>query len=140
MYQMRGTRVARILDITAELSEEGACLEYLEKLRWPNGVVCVKCSEKKISHIHSHGKTGKPRELYQCLVCRTQFTVRTGTIFQDSHLPLTAWFKAIALVAGSRRKMPVGRLQQELGVQYRTASHLLKRIRKAMDSGGLLEL
>jgi transposase-like protein len=132
--------VARILDITTELSEEEACLEYLEKLRWPDGVKCVKCGEKRISRIISHGKTGKPRHLYQCLVCRTQFTVRTGTIFRDSHLPLTAWFKAIALIGGSKKRMNVTRLQRELNVQYRTASYLLDRIHRALQSGGKLEL
>jgi transposase-like protein len=132
--------VARILDITKELSEEEACLEYLEKLRWPDGLECVKCGAKKISRISSHGKTGKPRHLYQCLICRSQFTVRTRTIFQDSHLPLTAWFKAIALICGSKRKMNPTRLMRELNVQYRTASSLLLRIQKALESGGRLEV
>jgi transcription antitermination factor NusG/transposase-like protein len=132
--------VAKILDITAEFSQEEACLEYLEKLRWPEGVKCLKCGASKISRILSHGKTGKPRHLYQCLVCRTQFTVRTGTIFRDSHLPLTAWFKAIALICGSKKKMNVTRLQRHLNVQYRTASYLLHRIHRALESGGRLEV
>jgi uncharacterized repeat protein (TIGR01451 family) len=102
-------------------------------------VECVKCAEKKISRITSTGKTGKPRHLYQCLICRTQFTVRTGTIFRDSHLPLTHWFKAIALVCGSKRTINVTRLQRELNVQYRTASYLLLRIHRAIESGGQLE-
>src|SRR5437773_10413809 len=95
-----GCSVARILDICKELASEDACLDYLERLRWPSGVQCVKCSSQKISRIMTHGKSGKPRHLYQCLACRAQFTIRTGTIFQDSHLPLTSWFKAIALIAG----------------------------------------
>jgi hypothetical protein len=132
--------VARILDITKEFSEEEACLDYLEKLRWPEGVVCVKCSGKKISRITSRGKTGKPRHLFQCLVCRAQFTVRTGTIFRDSHLPLTSWFKAIGLICGSKRRIDVARLMRELDVQYRTASYLLARINRALDSGGRLEI
>jgi len=132
--------VARILDITKQLPDEESCLEYLEKLRWPEGVQCVRCGAKKISRISSHGKTGKPRHLYQCLTCRAQFTVRTGTIFQDSHLPLTAWFKAIALICGSKRPINPTRLMRELDVQYRTASSLILRIQKAMESGGQLEI
>src|SRR2546430_17052189 len=132
--------VAKILDITKEFSEEEACLDYLEKLRWPQGVTCVKCGEKKISRILTRGKTGKPRHLFQCLACRAQFTVRSGTIFRDSHLPLTSWFKAIALVCGSKRGVDVPRLMRELDVQYRTASYLLTRIRRALQRGGRLEI
>jgi len=139
-YLARVGAVARILDITNQLSDEEACVQYIEKLRWPDGVVCVKCGGKKISRISSRGKTGKPRHLYQCLACRAQFTVRTGTIFQDSHLPLTAWFKAIALIGSSTRQMNATRLMRELDVQYRTASSLLLRIQKALESGGQLEI
>jgi transposase-like protein len=132
--------VAAILDITAEFSTEEACIEYLERLRWPEGVSCPKCSMKKISRIITHGKTGKPRRLYQCLECRTQFTVRTGTIFRDSHLPLVMWFRAIALVGTSRREIKANRLKRELNVHYQTASFLLSRIHKAVVSGGRLEV
>ena len=132
--------MARILDITKGLSREESCLEYLEALRWPNGVECMKCTEKRISRIISSGKSGKPRHLYQCLACRAQFSVRTGTIFQDSHLPLTTWFKAIALVCSAKRKVSVTRLQRELDVQYRTAASLLHRIQQALERDGQLEV
>ena len=132
--------MATILDINREFSTEEACFEYLEGLRWASGVECPKCFEKKISRISTRGKTGKPRHLYQCLQCRNQFTVRTGTIFQDSHLPLTTWFKAIALVAGTKNEATASMLQRRLKIHYRTASYLLARIRQAMASGGDLEL
>ena len=132
--------MTRILDITKTFSREESCRQYLESLRWPNGVECVTCAGTNISRIISRGKTGKPRHLYQCLICRAQFTVRSGTIFRDSHLPLTSWFKAIALICGSKKRINVTRLQRELNVQYRTASYLLNRIHKALESGGLLEI
>jgi len=132
--------VVRILDINTEFSTEEACFEYLERLRWPGGVECPKCFGKKISRINSNGKTGKPRRLYQCLVCRNQFTARTGTIFQDSHLPLTTWFKAIALVGEAKNEANVNRLKRKLKIHRRTASYLLTRIRRAMASGGRLEI
>jgi transposase-like protein len=131
--------MVRILDVTTELSSEEACLEYLERLRWPNGVECVKCGAKKISPISTRGKTGKPRQLYQCLACRSQFTVRTGTIFQDSHLQLNLWFRAVALICRSK-KINVTRLKNALNVHYRTASYLLARIQGAIQSGGNLEV
>jgi transposase-like protein len=132
--------VGGILDIEREFSTEEACFEHLERLRWPAGVECPKCLGKKISRINTRGKTGKRRRLYQCLLCRNQFTVRTGTIFQDSHLPLTTWFKAIALVADTKNKASVNMLKRRLKIRYRTASYLLIRIRQAMATGGRLEL
>jgi hypothetical protein len=131
--------VAQIFDIK-QPGDEDACLQFLEQLRWPAGVECVRCFHKKISRITSKGRTGKPRHLYQCLACRTQFSVRTGTIFQDSHLPLTAWFKAISLIGTSKRDMNVNRLKRELNVQYRTAAYVLARIQKALVTGGRLEV
>jgi transposase-like protein len=132
--------MTRILDITKSFSKEEPCRQYLEKLRWPNGVECVTCNEKHISKIVSRGKTGKPRHLYQCLSCRTQFSVRTGTILRDSHLPLTVWFKAIALVCGSKQRIKAASLRNDLNVNYRTASFLLNRIYGALESGGHLEV
>ena len=132
--------MVRLLDITKELSTEEDCLEYLERLRWPEGVNCCKCLAKKISRISSHGKTGKPRHLYQCLQCRAQFSVKTGTIFQDSHLPLTIWFKAIAFVGTATKNISANSLKRELNVHYRTASYLMARIQRAVGSGGRLEV
>jgi transposase-like protein len=131
--------LVRLLDICAEFSSEEDCFGYLERLRWPSGVQCPRCLEKKISRIATRGKSGKPRHLYQCLICRTQFSIRTGTIFQDSHLPLTAWFKAIALV-GAAKEVNVNVLKRELNVHHRTASYLLSRIQQAMAKGGELEV
>ena len=127
----------RNMVLARELSDEEAYLEYLEKLRWPKGVKCTKCGKKKISRITSRGTTGKPRHLYQCLVCRTQFTIRTGTILQDSYLPLKKWFKAISLVLQGTN---VATLQREIDVQYRTAEYLMSRIHDARSRGERLEV
>ena len=131
--------MVRLLDICVEFSTEEDCLGYLERLRWPSGVQCPRCLGKKISRIATHGKSGKPRHLYQCLICRTQFSILTGTIFQDSHLPLMAWFKAIALVGGTK-EVNVNVLKRELNVHHRTASYLLSRIQQAIAKGGQLEV
>ena len=131
--------MTHILDLAKRFSKEESCRRYLEKLRWPNGVQCVTCAGKSISRIISRGKTGKPRHLYQCLDCRTQFSVRTGTILRDSHLPLTVWFKAIGLVCRAKQEITIRSLQSQLHVNYRTASYLLVRIKGALENGGRLE-
>jgi len=127
------------LDVKVFLKEqfetEEQCIAYLEKVRWPKGVRCSNCGHEKISRIQTAGKTGKPRYLYQCLDrnCRYQFSATTGTIFHDSHLPLTKWFAAIAIVSGSKEEVSAGELRRALDVQYRTAQHVLKRIEEALS-------
>jgi len=128
-----------LLDIYKELNTEEKCLTFLEHMRWPDGVKCVSCESLRISRITAKGKrnkkTGKvgpDRKLYQCNECRFQFTATTGTVYHDTHLPLSKWFLAIALITESKKGMSANQLKRALGVQYRTAWYLAHRIRKAM--------
>src|SRR5205823_1924968 len=117
---------------------EEKCTAYLEKMRWPDGVRCSACGNTKISRIRAASKTGKARHLYQCLEksCRYQFSATTGTIFHDSHLPLTTCFSAVALV-GSEEAISARQLRRELDVQYKTAQHVLHRIQEALRTGSV---
>ncbi|MBZ5707460.1 MAG: IS1595 family transposase [Acidobacteriia bacterium] len=121
-----------LLDIYKELNTEAKCLAFLETMRWPEGVKCLSCNSARVSHITSTGKTGKSRHLYQCNDCRFQFTATTGTVYHDTHLPLSKWFLAIALITESKKGISANQLARALGVQYRTAWYLAHRIRKAM--------
>jgi transposase-like protein len=92
----------------------------------------------KVSKItrESKGKNQRMR-IYQCLEkeCGKQFSATSGTIFNDSHLPLTKWFLAIALICEAKKGMSACQLQRHLGVNYRTAWYLAHRIREAMKEG-----
>jgi transposase-like protein len=128
-----------LLDIHKELNTEAKCIAFLEHMRWPDGVKCLACNSPKITPITAKGKlnkkTGKrspDRELYQCNDCRFQFTATTGTVYHDTHLPLTKWFLAIALITESKKGISANQLSRALSVQYRTAWYLAHRIRKAM--------
>ena len=121
-----------LLDIYKELNTEDKCLAFLEAMRWPGGVKCLTCQSPRISNITSKGKTGKVRKLYQCNDCRAQFTATTGTVYHDTHLPLSKWFLAIALITESKKGISANQLSRALGVQYRTAWYLAHRIRKSM--------
>ena len=120
-----------------QLNTEDRCVRHLEKMRWPDGVSCPQCGNKSISSFQTAGKSGKVRHLYQCLekACRYQFSPTTGTIFHDSHLPLSKWFSAITLVGDSKEPISANQLRLALGVQYKTAAHVLGRIRQAMANG-----
>jgi transposase-like protein len=104
---------------------EDACHEYLEHLRWPSGVECPRCFGTTISRIQA-------RRQYDCDDCRYQFSVRVGTIFEDSKLPLWKWFLATYLVCQSKKGISSKQLERMLGVSYKTAWYLSHRIRAAM--------
>ncbi len=114
--------------ITRFGSSEDNCREYLEGLRWPDGLRCVRCDSERISRIVS-------RKLYQCMSCSHQFSVTAGTIFHDSKLPLWKWFAATFLVAEAKKGMSANQLKRVLGVSYKTAWYLCHRIRAAMKDG-----
>ena len=128
-----GMNMAKLVE---QFDTEEKCIAYLEEIRWPEGVRCLKCGNERISRFQASGKTGKVRHLYQCLSCRYQFSVRTGTIFHDSHLPLQKWFAAMALVSKSQGSISANQLRQVLGVQYKTAWQLIHRLREAMQQEG----
>ena len=104
--------------------DEKACIEHLDALRWPNGVVCPLCgSSRKIYAVErNHG--------YKCADCKKQFSVRKGTIFEESRLPLRKWFAAAWLVTNSRKGISSCHLAREIGVTQKTAWFMLGRLRE----------
>ncbi len=131
----------RMIDIHKQFTTEDKCLDYIEAMRWPNGVCCIHCGVLNVSKItrEKKGKNQRTR-IYQCLEkeCGKQFSATSGTIFNDTHLPLTKWFLAIAFICEAKKGMSALQVQRHLGVNYRTAWHLCHRIREAMQEGGLL--
>jgi ISXO2-like transposase domain/Transposase zinc-ribbon domain len=127
-----------VIDIVADFPDEKACHEYMEKMRWPEGVRCVTCGCDHVSKFTSSSKKQTVRYLYQCLepTCKQQFTVTAGTIMHDSHLPLRTWFLAVALTCNAKKGLSAMQMQRDLGIgSYRTAWYLNHRIRKAMEEG-----
>src|SRR6267378_2402775 len=131
----------RMIDITAKFNTDDKCLDYLERMRWPSSVCCVHCGVMNVSTITRTAGKNKRVRIYQCLEkeCGKQFSATSGTIFNDTHLPLTKWFMAIALICEAKKGISAKQVERHLGVNYRTAWHLCHRIREAMqDGGGLL--
>ena len=127
--------------ITATLATEDDCVAYLEQLRWPNGIACPTCGNQKISRFQAKGKSGKVRQICQCLDrdCKYQFSATTGTIFHDSHLALSKWFEAMRLHSDRAAPIPVNQLRFALDVQYKTAKNVADRIQQA-SAAGTIEL
>lgn len=108
-----------------KFGSEDKCHAYLERLRWPDGVRCPRCQSEKISRIHT-------RRMYECDSCRYQFSVRVGTIFHDSKLPIWKWMLAVYMITQSKKGISSNQLKRMLGVSYKTAWYLTHRIRAAM--------
>jgi len=115
--------------------DEAAAFEYVEARVWPNGPTCPHCGGvERISKMQ--GKTTR-QGLYKCYQCRKPFTVRMGTIFESSHVPLHIWLQAMYLIAGSKKGISSNQLHRTLGVTLKTAWFMSHRIREAMRAGGL---
>jgi transposase-like protein len=132
----------KLIDIHKEFSTEDKAFDYLEKMRWPNGVACLACGSVKVSRITRETKSKNQRKrVFQCLEkeCKHQFSPTAGTIFHDSHLPLQTWFMAIAIICEAKKSVSACQMQRHLGLgSYRTAWHLCHRIRAAMTQDNLV--
>ena len=114
---------------------EEAAYAYVEERIWPDGTVCPHCvGVDRISPMK-----GKSTRIgtYKCYDCRKPFTVKIGTIFEASKVPMTVWLQAIYLMAASKKGISTHRLHRTLGVALRTAWFMSHRIREAMREGTL---
>jgi transposase-like protein len=114
-----------LVKLVDRFGSDERCRDYLEELRWPEGVKCPRCDSESISRITT-------RNQLDCNDCRYRFSVTTGTLFHDSHLPLSKWFMAIYLVTESKKGISAKQLQRMLDTSYKTAWYLGHRIRAAM--------
>lgn len=120
-------------DFEERYGTEKQCLDYLYTLRWPDGYICPGCSHNEAWQI----KEWK----YKCRKCGYQSTVTAGTIFQDSHLPITLWFRAIWYVCSQTEGANALDLQKQLNIgSYRTAWTMLLKIRKLMADNEPMKL
>jgi transposase-like protein len=130
-----GTDADLNLDSLGKLfQDEEAARKFLESKRWPNGPVCPHCTCTEVYTLTP--KTGSKHPVrpgvYKCKKCREQFTVRIGTIFEESKLPLRKWLMAIHLMTSSKKGVSSHQIARELGVTQKTAWFLNHRIREAM--------
>jgi transposase-like protein len=140
-----------IAEIFIKFSTEEQCLEYVEKMRWPDGIVrCPTCGDKNVKRVlRTAASKNKRPWFYLCLNndCHQQFSPTAGTLFADSHLPLITWFHAIGLILNAKKGISAKQLQRDLGIGgYKTAWYLNHRIRESMKEvspvplGGIVEI
>ena len=118
-----------LMELEGRFNTEQACRAYLFTLRWPDGFVCPRCG--------GNNAWLMKRGLWLCSGCRGQISVTAGTVFQDSHLSLTTWFRAMWHVTSQKNGINALGLQRVLGLgSYKTAWSLLHKLRRAMVRPG----
>jgi len=121
---MKGTN---LLTFYSKFKDEQTCRDYLAELRWNGRIICPHCGSIDSSYRYKDGK------LFKCRACQKQFTVRVGTIFEDSQLPLQKWFLAIYLATSLKSGISSIQLSKYLGITQKSAWFMLHRIRQVIE-------
>ena len=118
-----------LADAVVYFSDPDRALDFLVELRWPQGVVCPRCGVDQPSFL-------KSRRIWKCKGCRKQFSIKVGTIFEDSPLGLDKWLPALWLIANAKNGVSSYEMARALSVTQKTAWFMLGRIRAAMTFAG----
>ena len=111
-----------------KFTSEEAAIAHMEADRWPNGVTCPLCGADNVHKMGGKTQAG----MFVCYACEGKFTVRTGTIFERSHIPLHKWLLATYLMGASKKGISAHQLHRMLGITYKSAWFMAHRIREAM--------
>ncbi len=117
---------------------EEAAYEFAEARLWPDGPVCTHCGATKEHSGKLKGKTNRVG-LYKCYACRKPFTVKIGTVFESSHVPMRVWLQAMYLFCSSKKGISTRQLQRTFQCGLKTAWFLGHRVREAMTELNLLD-
>ena len=118
--------------IPAACADEGKAAELIEQLRWGADPACPRCGDTKVAQMKDKDGNRNARYLWRCHGCKRQFTVRIGTVFEDSPIPLRIWCHAFWRACSSKKGVSALQVHRETGVSYKSALFLMHRIRLAM--------
>jgi len=118
-------KITSLVEARKEFATQEQCERHLAAMRWPDGVTCPRCGSKDATYMETSRK-------WQCK-CRYQFSVTAGTVFHRTHIDLPRWMMALWLMCHSPKGISSKQLQRELGVTYKTAWYMTRRIRRAIQ-------
>jgi transposase-like protein len=124
---------ATLLEAIKYFADPDTCLRFVADLRWPEGITCPRCQAKEPCFI-------KTRRLWECKGCRKQFSVKVGTIFEDSAIKLDKWLCAIWLIVNAKNGVSSYEIHRSLGVTQKSAWFMMHRIRLALQRKSLDKL
>ncbi|HYR74912.1 MAG TPA: IS1595 family transposase [Pyrinomonadaceae bacterium] len=116
-----------LLEAVRFFTDLDICTQFMAAIRWPEGVTCPRCDHNETSFV-------KTRRLWQCKGCRKQFTIKTGSVMEDSPIGLDKWLPAIWMIVNAKNGVSSYEISRHLGVTQKTAWFMLHRIRLAMQS------
>ncbi len=117
-----------LLEAIQHFKDPDVCLRFVAALRWPSGPVCPRCGAVEPTFLTT-------RRLWQCKGCQKQFSVKVGTIFEDSPIGLDKWLPAFWMVANCKNGISSYEIARDLGVTQKSAWFMLHRIRLALQTG-----
>jgi len=117
-----------LLEAIRYFSDPDTCLKFVAELRWPDGPACPDCQSKEVTFLST-------RRLWKCKACKRQFSVKVGTIFEDSALGLDKWLAAIWLIVNAKNGISSCEIHRAIGITQKSAWHMLHRVRLAMQAG-----
>src|ERR1035438_7545068 len=115
-----------LVNLIEKFGSEDKCRAYLEEVRWPEGPHCPRCQAKSVSQVED-------RNQYDCNACRYQFSVTSGTVMHDTHLPLWKWFLTAYRMIEAKKGISANQIKRTIEVSYKTAWYLCHRIRAVMS-------
>jgi transposase-like protein len=116
-----------LLETVRYFTDQDVCVQFMASIRWPDGVTCPRCGHDKTSFV-------KTRRLWQCRGCRKQFTIKTGSVMEDSPIGLDKWLPAIWMIVNAKNGVSSYEIHRALGVTQKSAWFLLHRIRLSMQA------
>ena len=121
------------MEVVRFFSDPATCVQFMAQLRWFDGPICPECQSQRLSFLTT-------RLMWKCLDCKKQFSVKVGTIFEDSAIGLDKWLTAMWLIANCKNGISSYEIARDVKVTQRTAWFMLHRIRHAMQTGTFAKL
>jgi len=122
-----------LLEAIRYFSDPDTCTAFVAQIIWPDGPFCPACACTEYSYLST-------RRVWKCKACKKQYSVKVGTIFENSPLPLSKWLPAVWLIANSKNGISSHELGRALGITQKTAWFMLHRIRLAMQTESFVRL
>ena len=122
-----------LVDAIRYFSAPDTCIVFVAQMKWPRGPECPKCQSKNIAFLGT-------RRIFKCRECKKQFSVKVGTIFEDSPIPLNKWLAALWMIANCKNGISSYEVHRAIGVTQKTAWFMLHPIRRSMPTGTFKKL
>jgi transposase-like protein len=130
--QVASDKSETIAALPAACADETLAVEFMERQRWGSTPACPRCGDTAVTQVKGKDGLRNKRYLWRCQGCKQQFTVRIGTIFEESRIPLRHWCYAFWAACASKKGVSAMQIQRTTGLTYKSALYLMHRIRLAM--------